>query len=234
VLGVIHCEPQVAWQRPFAAKLADGLRAIGIDSRITNSRGRLDEGFPILLGTTFWRAIETPPYLLVDRCSFGDTNQYVSLVWNGHGKRGDHCVPEGHDASRWALHGVALMPWRYGERAVLCGQTETYSPTWDHIEDWYASHSEATHFRRHPAGEVWRLPLADTFTDAGTVITLNSSVAIEALILGRHVTVDDAGGMAYGWSSREQLMHWLAWTQWHHEEIRTGKPIAHLFDQVAS
>ena len=102
-----------------------GLKAIGIESHVTSSRKRFDEGLPILLGTSSWRDIEQKPFLLVDRCSFGNTNEWVSLVWNGHGRRGDHCVRH-VDPARWEKIGVEVHPWQdIGKRIVLCGQCRT-------------------------------------------------------------------------------------------------------------
>jgi hypothetical protein len=228
---VIHCEPRIPWQGPFAQKMHEGLRRLGLDSEISDSRQRID-GVPILLGTSCWRSVEaTGDYLLVDRCSFGDTNHFVSLVWNGHGRRGDHRVPDGADAMRWQRHGVLLKTWRHGSRRVLCGQTQSYCDR--PLEEWYRS-VDATHFRPHPVGaNPTGLPEWRSFADC-EFITLNSSVAVQGLIEGVRTEVHDAGGMAYGCEctddSRLALMHWLAWTQWHHEEIREGKPIAHLFE----
>src|SRR3954470_6488234 len=114
--AVIHCEPQIQWQSWRAGLFRDGLEKIGVKVTVTADRFRHDEGFPILLGTTLWRGIERDggKFLLVDRCSFGDTDEFVSLVWNGHGRRGDHRVPANYDASRWEMHGVELKPWQTG------------------------------------------------------------------------------------------------------------------------
>lgn len=228
-IAVIHCQPKIAWQAPFAEKLIQGLKCVGIRSVVTEQRSRRDEGFPVLLGTTLWRAVEaTGDYLLVDRCSFGDTNHYVSLVWNGHGRRGDHRAPDNYDDSRWRKHGVELLPWKRGSKRVVCGQTESYCET--NLHRWYQSVG-ATHFRPHPAGSNQTgLPEWRSF-DNCELVTLNSSVAVQGLINGVRTEVHDPGGMAYGCEctdqSRLELMHWLAWTQWSHEEIREGKPWAY-------
>jgi len=235
-LAIVHCAEGIPWHAPFAEKLCTGLSRIGIDSKITSQQCRRNEGFPILLGTSMWKAVEQPPYLLVDRCSFGDTEEYVSLVWNGHGMRGDHKVPEDWDGSRWDQHGVHVTRPEPGNKKVLCGQFELFSPNWATLDHWYSSQPTATHFRPHPAGEEsWgRLPICKTWDDVGTAITLNSSVAVDALINGvLNVHVCDAGGMAYGWDSewsgRLEFLEWLAWTQWSHQEIEHGIPIRHLF-----
>jgi hypothetical protein len=240
-LASIHCEPRIGWQGPFSQKMREGLAKIGIAATITDSRIRTEIGFPILLGTTCWRRIEASgPYLLVDRCSFGDTNHWVSLVWNGHGRRGDHRIPREASPARWEGMGVDLQPWRKsGSRIVLCGQTESYSPHWA-LNDWYRS-VRATHFRPHPAGDnPTGLPIAKDFENA-IAVTLNSSVAVQCVIDGVPTITMDEGSMAWDVTGhslndirtpdRLPWLHALAWTQWSHDEIREGKPIAHLFEE---
>lgn len=222
--AVIHCEPQIAWQSRRAAFFAEGFRNAGIPCEVTSSRERR-EGFPVLLGTTCWKGIETTgEFLLVDRCSFGDTNKFVSLVWNGHGRRGDHRVPENFSADRWEQYGVPLKPWQTGSRTVLCGQVDTWSPLFQRPEDWYAT-VKATHFRPHPAGYADApYPIVRDFKDCGLAVTLNSSVGVQALLDGVPTVAMDEGSMAWGVTSqRIEWCHWLAWTQWSDDEIRKGE-----------
>ena len=233
-MGVlIHAQPAIAWHGPFAQKMQAGLRAIGVTAGVTSSRAR-ESDTAILLGTTMWRSIEaTGDYLLVDRCSFGDTRQWVSLVWNGHGRRGNHCVPDDR-GTRWDRIGVPVQPWRTGSRVVLCGQTETYSPDWPSLTDWYRT-VRATHFRPHPAGDnPTGLPTVRDFDDCCLAVTLNSSVGVDAALDGVKVLAMDEGSMALDISAqqgdRTGWLRWLAWTQWHHDEIAAGEPIKHLFE----
>lgn len=248
---VIHAHPDIPWHRRFAEAAAAGFRACGVSIQVTASRERGDAGLPLLLGTTFWRGIEaTGPYLLVDRCSYGDPGTFVSLVRDGHGRRGDHRVPAHSDASRWEEHGVRVHPWRpRGDRVVLCGQTETYSPRYRRLAEWYAVAAPAcTHFRRHPAGPpdapadtaAAALPAADSWDDCGRVVTLNSSVAIDAVLSGIPTVTMDEAAMAWEVTShapaesmmpdRDGWLHWLAWTQWTYEEIREGVPWPRFLD----
>lgn len=239
-LAVIHCEPRIPWQPKRAAYFAEGLKQVGIPTRITSDRFRHDEGFPVLLGTTRWRDIEQDggQYLLVDRCSFGDTNTFVTLVWNGHGRRGNHRVPQNVTADRWEKHGTMLLPWRVGSQVILCGQTETYSPQWQSLDSWYSSVS-ATHFRKHPAGSnPTGLPESTDFDDCKVAITLNSSIGVGCVLAGIPTVTMDEGSMAWDITGhslnevrmpyREPWCHWLAWTQWSDEEIREGLPWASL------
>jgi hypothetical protein len=218
------------------------LAKIGIAAQISDSRLRAGLGFPILLGTTLWRGIERDGnYLLVDRCSFGDTERWVSLVWNGHGRRGDHRIPAQASPARWEGMGIELQPWQQrGERVVLCGQTEPYSPHWRTIDDWYRS-IKATHFRPHPAGSNPNLlPTAQDFENCKAAVVLNSSIAIKTVMAGVPTVTMDEGSMAWDVTGhslddirmpdRRPWCHALAYTQWSHDEIREGKPIAHLFE----
>jgi hypothetical protein len=123
---------------------------------------------------------------------------------------------------------------------VMVGQTESYSPIWPRIEDWYSDvieHLHVTHFRPHPAGNnPTRLPEKCDMNDAG-FHALNSSFACEVAFKGKPLVVHDEGCMAWGINTEfegvQAWAEWLAWTQWHHDEIRAGEPIAHLFEDIA-
>lgn len=244
---LIHCVPNIAWHRPMAEALQTGLANIGIGSAITSKRERGSD-IAILLGTTCFRKIEADGrYLLVDRASIGDPN-YVQLVWDGHGRRGNHCIPDDKgDRGRQIFANVQLQPWQTtGPRVVLCGQTETYSPHYKTLEQWYGEVLEqipVTHFRKHPAGDnPTGLPTTKDWHDAGLVITLNSSVAVDAVINGHPTITMDEASMAWDVSShrlniqtireRHAWLDWLAWTQWHIDEIKSGTPIKHLFEAI--
>lgn len=248
---VIHARPDISWHQRFAEAATAGLRACGVPFRVTGSSERDDSGLPLLLGTTFWRSIEAEgPYLLVDRCSYGDPGTFVSLVRDGHGRRGDHRTPSQPDASRWNRHGLQVLPWiSLGSRVVLCGQTETYSPHYRRIADWYDAVAGAcTHFRPHPASRpgaylttsAASLTVVDSWDACGKALTLNSSVAIDAVLAGIPTVTMDEAAMAWQVTShcpadtvtpdRDEWLHWLAWTQWTYDEIREGVPWPRLLD----
>lgn len=236
----IHCESRIPWQGPFAQKMKHGLTNLGIYSEITSSRGR-ESDIAIVLGTTLWKGVEqTGRYLLVDRCSFGDTNQWVTLVWDGHGRRGEHKART--DPSRWEKIGCAIEPWHTGSKVVLCGQHDTYSPHYHTLEEWYRE-VPATHFRPHPdGGNPTALPEYMGFDDVEAFITLNTSFGVEAVMRGVPVVTMDEAAMAWDVTGhspydvqtpcRQEWLHWLAWTQWHHDEVQLGLPIKHLFEEL--
>lgn len=237
----IHCESNIKWQAAFAKKIKAGLKVIGIPATISKSRTR-ESDVAVLLGTTCWRHIETDgDYLLVDRASFGDPD-YVQLVWNGHGKRGNHRVPT-DKGTRWKNIGCHVSPWRdIRGKVVLCGQTETYSPAYPDLASWYSQvDGIATHFRKHPQGDnPTSLPIAHDWNNVGRVVALNSSVAVESVMLGIPTVTMDGGSMAWDVTShhpavakcpdRVEWLNWLAWTQWNHDEIKSGLPIKHIFE----
>lgn len=223
--------------------MRNGLGQIGLKATISAERERQSD-VAILLGTTLWRQIEASGrYLLVDRCSFGDTKHWVSLVWNGHGRRGDHKVPNGV-GGRWSRVGVPIESWQTGRKTIVCGQTETYSPHYPALDAWYrVTVPHATHFRPHPAGmNPTDLPVAKTFDDCRQAVTLNSSVAVQAVLAGVPTVTMDEAAMAWPVTShtpgepytpdRRPWAEWLAWTQWHHDEIDAGTPIRHLFEDI--
>ena len=239
---VVHAAPTIGWHREFAERMLQGLRTVGVSHQVTSQRHRVSNSLAILLGTSAWRQVEaTGPYLLVDRCSMGDTNRWVTLVRDGHGRRGDHRVPHGTPAYRWEwmedVAGIRMQPWRSGKRRVLCGQTETYSPHYATLDGWYRS-VPATHFRKHPSGEnPTGLPECRGWEDVGLAITLNSSVAVDAVLAGVPTVTMDEAAMAWDVTAhtpdvikpaRLPWLHWLAWTQWNHDEISEGTPWAHL------
>ncbi len=238
----IHCEPRIAWHSRFAETLRTGLKVLGVEANISPSRQRESDA-AVLLGTTLWRDIELDgEFLLVDRASYGDPD-YVQLVWNGHGRRGDHCVPK-NVGERWRKMTPQTQPWRRsGEKVVLCGQTEPYSPRYWRIEDWYSSVPNATHFRSHPrGGNPTGLPTCRTWLGVKRVITLNSSVAVDAVLQGVPTVTMDRGAMSWDVTShdpnetytpqRTPWLRWLVWTQWNYDEIAAGAPIRHLFERL--
>lgn len=247
---VIHVHPGVPWQVAFLAPLTAGLRAARLSFALTDSTVRVGTGLPVLLGTTFWGRVEDGgPFLLVDRCSFGDPGDWVSLVRDGHGRRGDHRIPIDPDGSRWRRMGIVVEPWRGDDdgAVVLCGQTRTWSPHYASLDAWYAQVTPAcSGFRPHPADhdrallgpDGKPLPRVEGWQGVARAVTLNSSVAVDAVLRGIPTVTMDEAAMAWQVTGHEpndirrvdrtEWLHWLAWTQWHREEIHDGIPWARL------
>lgn len=237
----IHANNAIEWHRSASKRFKAGLRVLGLESEITPSASRQSD-IAILLGTTCWKDIErTGKYLLVDRASIGDPD-FVQLVWDGHGRRGDHKVP--HDAKCRPIF-PEPEPWRFNPgHVVLCGQHLPYSPNYAEIHDWYNDVKQyATHFRPHPRfSHDVGLPILKTWDGVGKVITLNSSVGVESVVRGIPTVTLDEGAMAWSvtthnpqhthWADRKEWLRWLSWTQWSWDEIESGEPIRHLFEEL--
>lgn len=234
----IHHNPRIKWQRERVGQFETGLVKLGFEVCVSNSRDRVSEDPAVLFGTTFFKAIEDDhPWMLVDRASYGDPD-FVQLVWNGHGQRGDHMVPDGYTADRFKSHGITLQPWKRGRLRVLCGQEQPYAPIT--LEEWYAKEAPAcSAFKPHPSvnDSYPGLKKVKNFDDWGYAVVLNSSVGVECLIRGIPVQECDQGSMLFGHfrfidreNERRRFFEWLAWTQWRWEEIEQGEPIRHLFE----
>lgn len=237
--AVIHLHKGIPWHMPFANKLVEGFRAKGIDVKATSSFQRVG-GMPILLGTTLWHSVEQDggEYILVDRCHYGDTDSWVALAKNGRGYRAQW--PQQRDPSRWQKHGQPLLPWRKGgSKIILCGQVGAYSPDWDSEANWYRS-VKATHFRPHPCGDnPTNLPIVADWKDCKCAVVLNSSIAVQTVMCGIPTVTMDKGSMTWPITGhalddirtpeREPWVHWLAWCQWSHDEIREGIPWDYLW-----
>ena len=236
----IHYEPAIAWQKRRVDSFVAGLRRLRITHMVTRERERVSD-VAIVFGTTLFREVEkTGHYLLVDRASFDDPH-FVQLVWNGHGRRGDHMAVDDGGA-RWEQIGCAIADWRRGKHTILCGQTEPWSPHFKTLNDFYAKvQKHCDLFRPHPRGDnPTNLRSYDVLHDVGKAITLNSSIGVECVMRGIPTVTMDEAAMAWDVTShdprlhvvgdRDKWLHWLAWTQWSWEEIEQGKPISHLFD----
>jgi hypothetical protein len=235
-LATVHYEERISWHQPFASYLADGFRTKGIPVKGTSSRVRVG-GMPILLGTTFWKDIEQDggEYILVDRCQYGDTNNWVSLAKNGRGFRAQW--PERRSPERWTKYNQPLLPWRKGgSKVVLCGQVGSYSPDWQDEDHWYAAvKKDCTHFRPHPNGSnPTDLPVISDWKDVKCAVVLNSSIAVQTVMCGIPTITMDKGSMAWPVTGhaigeittpdREDWARFLSWCQWSHEEIKQGTP----------
>jgi len=246
---LIHASNSIAWQGAAALKMQQGLKAIGLDSKITDSRSRGSD-VAICMGTTLWRGIEEDgDYLLVDRASFGDP-YFVTLVWNGHGRRGDFKVPGNDSSRRQAVDGY-VEPWKDCDSCgavVLCGQTESYSPRYHGLTEWYSdvnAYNIVTRFRSHPSDQLGSEITTCTENDwksPALVITLNSSVAVDCVLRGIPTVTMDPAAMAWDVTGhtpidivrpdRNDWLNWLTWTQWNWDEIQDGQPIKHLFEAI--
>lgn len=232
----LHSYAAIPWHSRRAHAFEQGLKKLGFSVTRTSSRQRINSDPCVLFGTSLWQDIEADrgDWLLVDRASFDNPNS-VQLVWNGRLRHGNHMVPADYRDRPRAIPEIEEP--RIGKKRILCGQFSSNGAAID-LYAWYKETKVlCSHFKPHPAMSTPQslgLPVVDNFDDCYIAHTLNSSVAVELLIKGVAVVVDDPSGMAYDYSagklSAEEMLKWIAWTQFTWQEIEQGEQIAHLFD----
>lgn len=233
-----------------------GLHAHGIETAPFNSLPCDDADFSVVWG---WRVAErvkshlSRPVLVAER-GYIDRMTYSSLGWDGLNGRARFKINQ--DPSRFRnLFADRLRPWRSGSSgyALIIGQVigDAQLSGVD-ILAWYKRTAVLLHdqgwdvkFRQHPV-EVKRgvarpsVPFAvnadgsleDALAGAGLVVCYNSNTAVDAVMAGVPVHVEDIGSMVYGLAShnfgiikpeREVRLSELANLQWSIDEIASGK-----------
>lgn len=198
-------------------------------------------------------------YLVLERGHLGgleERRNWCSAGFNGLGGRAAY--PKAQDGgARWErLWSYLMKPWRQeppleAAPVVIMGQMKgDQALAGADIDQWYREaarvirehHGIEPAFRPHPLG-VQEAPegvplfagsLADALAAARAVVTLNSTVGVDAAVAGVPVTVCDEGAMAWPVAAlgleaepvtpdREAWAHDLAWCQWSEEEMRRGE-----------
>jgi hypothetical protein len=262
---VLHSEPALRWQKLYQSYLADGLEAAGHTVRITHERHAAvahGDEVPLLLGCNCFGDVQTQyagegrSYLMVNRAFWGDPFS-VSIGWNGFNGNAEYCIPE--NAPRKAV--PAYKPLRTiddGHFAVVMGQLHRHTLNYAALSAWYAGavkeiHAALpgmpVHFRPHPANpsSSWASlysdsrPLEEVLADAAFVVTLNSTVAVDALLAGVPTAAYDPGSPAHPYARLQgpaaaavglrmhvhRMDEWLqrlAYAQWTTAEIQAGQP----------
>lgn len=262
---VLHSEPALRWQKLYQSYLADGLEAQGHIAKITHDRHNAvaqGDEVPLLLGCNCFGDVQTKyasegrNYLMVNRAFWGDPTS-VSIGWNGFNGNAEYCIPA--DAPRKAV--PAHRPLRTvdgGHFAVIMGQLHRHTLNYASLNAWYSSAVKdiaaaypgmPIHFRPHPANPNagWaslycdNRPLDYVLEDAALVATLNSTVAVDALLAGVPTAAYDPGSPAHPYSRLQgpaaaavglrmhahRMDEWLqdlACAQWTTAEIQAGLP----------
>ena len=112
VRAAIHVNPRIPWHVRFASAAAMGLRSVGVPFAVTQSHERLGHAIPILLGTTFWRGIESNgPFLLVDRCSFGSPGRDMHTAVRSR-------FASASRSAEAVIHRAFCCPWSQTSRMI--------------------------------------------------------------------------------------------------------------------
>lgn len=235
---VIHYQQGIKWQRRYLDFFVEGFRKHGIRAIATTTPHALpDSDVAVLFGPNYWKSIERqhPQYLMVNRKFLGDVNNNVTISWNGFNGRGQFCVDE-INPKRLARHVFQLEPWKEptnGHTLLLgqfdvgrCGKYATLQEWHSHVK---SNTGDKILFRAWPGGA----PLAQDCRGARMAVSLNSTVAIETVLLGLPTVTCDEGnpawpicahhlGHVHRSDNRLAWLEYLANCQWHYHQIKNG------------
>ena len=244
---IIHASG-VGWHRRYLQFFVEGFTRHGVKEIEPASQDiPVDGDIHILFGPNYWKNCEKQydNYLQVNRKFFGDVNDDVAISWNGFNGRGifniDPVDPPRYRAFEDAMsrNVMKIHPWRefHRETFLLCGQADLGRATnWARLSEWYAQAREhfrpaKCNFRPHPNGDGRSL-LQDS-NRSGFAVTLNSTVAIETLMLGLPTAASDKGSPVWAICNPERnpleepprglMFEYLANCQWHYDDIKTGE-----------
>lgn len=246
---------------PHMQAVISGLQSHGVKVSTFNSQPDDDVDFSVVWGWRVGQRVKSHtgrPVLVAER-GYINRMVYTSLGWDGLNGRAR--FPINSDPSRFSrLFGDQLRPWREGSRgyALLIGQVVGDAQLVGvNIHGWYKRTATALYhlgwdvrFRQHPV-EVKRgvtppfIPFAklsdgsleDAMDGAGIVVCYNSNTAVDAVMAGVPVHIEDIGSMVYELGShdfsivtspREWRLAQLANIQWSIPEIASG----HAWDAV--
>ena len=254
---------QVRWGKAFVA----GLARHGIGARLVHGFDPVDCDLAVFWGHNSSKQVIIAAqkekgchYLVMERGYFADRFEWTSLGYNGLNGQADFCNADS-PPDRWTPHEHLMSPWNPGEDYVLLIGQHPKDNSCSHvnIQKWYVETVMKTRalqdlpvvFRHHPEYENPSIPcgieivngdLGDCLKRAALVITLSSTVGVDALLAGIPVYAADPISMVYSESAysilmepdRQQWAYDLAYTQWAEQEIRSGAAWTHLRKKYAS
>ncbi len=193
------------------------------------------------------------PMLVMERGYIGDRFEWTSCGWDGLNGRARFTQVD--DGKRFNRHfGHMLKDWKKsdGGYSLIAGQVATdHNVAHINILSWYRDVAVRLWragmkpmFRQHPVDtrrnvEMPAISFADivdgtleeAFSVADMLVTYNSNSAIDALMSGIPVHVEDAGSMVYDLAShdltkvypdREPRLQQVAWCQFSMSELKSG------------
>ena len=235
---VIHHTPGIRWQRRYLEFFVEGFRKHGIRATPTIAATQVaGSDVAVLFGPNYWKLVERThgQFLMVNRKFLGDVDDNVVIGWNGLNGRGTYCVGEVNQ-NRLRKHIFNLEPWReptegytllLGQHDVgRCGRYTTLQEWYDYVE---ANTGDEVLFRAWPGGR----PITIDCRGARMAVSLNSTVAIETVLLGIPTVTCDKGnpawpicahhlGHVHRSDNRLAWLEYLANCQWHYHQIKNG------------
>ncbi len=247
---VIHAN-QIEWQGRYARHAITGLKRHGIHASVTNSPSRQPCDIAILMGPNAWERVEraNTPYIMFNRRFVGDDQSVhtnCAIGWNGFNGRGTFCVDQ-VDPIRLQKYmpEEKLLPWRKpGNNLILCEQSNVgraTDPKFKTLQTYYnhvRQHAKLpVIFRKKPVGEenisFNKVTLELIKANPKALVNLNSTISLDAMMVGIPVISLDAGDPVYPITTHDfsSIMYpdrlpWfqhLAMCQWTEDEIRSGE-----------
>lgn len=239
--AVIHAT-RLKWQDRYFEFFKQGFSRHGI----TTERFCFDRAQPgdihVLFGPNYWKNCEKiyDNYLFVNRKFIGNVDDDVAISWNGFNGRGIFNV-NSIDPQRLEValerSPIKIHPWRrYNpDSFLLLGQADTGRCLLENLNTWYqdmrlAYKGSKPVFRKWPRGDGHTL--IQDIARTGFSVSLNSTVAVETLMMGHPTVVFDKGSPVWSicnmWNNpgiepkRIALFEYLANCQYHYSEISTG------------
>lgn len=253
--------PRSRYRIEYSNALRAGMKACGVKAFIGAKWEPCEADIAVLWSWKRPKIIEAAQcrnrrILVMERGLIQPRNEWVSLAVDGFNNRGRFAVcPD--DGERWGRYfSHWLRPWREAKGyALLIGQVPgdtalrgTDMATWAQARTGALVKMGLTVvYRPHPLADtpvpdgafISRRSLSDDLAGAGRVVTFSSTTAVEAVLAGVPVCVEDEGSVAYPMAShhveeplvtpdRTRWCHDLAWRQWSLEELRDGTAWKHV------
>ena len=254
---IIHAN-QIEWQRRYAKHTVAGLKRHGIRASVTNSPSRQPCDIAILMGPNAWERVEraNKPYLMFNRRFVGDDQSVhtnCAIGWNGFNGRGTFCVDE-VDPTRLQTYmpEEKLLSWREpGKTLILCEQSNVgraTNPKFKTLRGYYnyvRRHAKLPIvFRDKPIGEE-KISFSGVTkglikANPKVLANLNSTISLDAMMVGIPVISFDEGDPAYAITGHElneivkpdnrlEFFQYLAHCQWTEDEIKSGEFWEHIY-----
>ena len=230
--------------------VSSGLKKHGIDTEITHSKTRMTD-IAVIMGPNLWKGIESDggEYIILNRKFLGfgerDVHENCSISWNGFNGMGIFCVDENSMSERRLekyIKTEEIDDWDLGyDKYLLCEQSDVgRSKKYTNINEYYQeirrkipSHLLKTRKKNtlEKMGQVEFIrALRNDLSDVRSIFSLNSTVSVESIILGKGVITEDVTNPCYGVCrdgvkpfDRTRFLTYLAHCQWHVEEIMAGE-----------
>lgn len=239
------------WHPRYTRAFVDGFEGYGIAVEVCE-RDLVQRGthkdIHVLFGPNYWSKTfrDADRVLCVDRCSFGNENDNVTIGWNGWKGFGIYPTALSNEAQRRYAKYRDTLPeanrhvGKPGKYAVLIGEYPSACDDQNGIKKFYEDCIEDAKkeglrlvLRPHPH-HTPRLgldvePRADIYR-AAKVYTYASSFGVQARLTGANV-VAGPGSLAYRYQKQDVSWRlWLPFTQWHISEIESGEFWRYLAD----